>query len=541
MSRTSLIALCRAAIAVLSIAAMAGGALQALSDQPAWEAASPDIRVGDQIRLEVRLTGLADLPEPKDIKVTARRLDMGPDGMGAMTAPLEPVPSGKPGTLVFEADISMAGRWALALTADVPGVPEPVSGSVIFTAVDDKPEPDATDASGKPRKIAYYRNPMGLADVSPVPKKDSMGMDYIPVYEDELSGPPGSVQISLDKVQRAGVRTQKAELSSLGRTVMASGTVTPDEALVWITSAKFSGFVEKLHVAVTGTKVAAGQPLMTVWIENGDLLRKQADYLTALGTAPRRAEDDAILRARRNLEEFDFPADALDAIVRDRVPTRAIIMRARAAGTVIEKPAIEGMRFDPGHTHFKIADLTRLWVIADIAERDLGIIRPGQTATMQFSAYPGEEFNGRVSFVYPDVDMATRTGRVRIELANPHDRIKIGFYADVRIQADIADGPVLVVPESAVIDNGDRQLVIVANGNGRFEPRDVTTGGRGEGQVQILDGLMHGEEIVTTGNFLIDAESNLRAALTAFTAAGGEPSGANAAADENDAKAVHAQ
>ncbi|MGE0613773.1 MAG: efflux RND transporter periplasmic adaptor subunit [Hyphomicrobiales bacterium] len=495
----------------------------ARSDTPGWGAVSNEVDVGKKVRLEVRLKGVADMPEAKEITVTSTRLDMGPDGMGAMTAPVTPVSSTQPGVLAFESDLIMAGRWELKLAAKVPGRAEPVEGSVIFTAVDKTPKPSATGADGKPRKIIYYRNPMGLADISKEPKKDSMGMDYIPVYEDEVSGPAGSVQISLDKVQRAGVRLETAEMRDLGRSVLAFGTVQPDEAKVWITSAKFSGFVETLHVAVTGAKVSAGQPLMTVWMENGDLLRKQADYLTALKSPAPGDSDGAIARARRNLETFDFPQDAIEELTRTREPMRRIVMRARADGTVIEKPAIEGMRFDTGHTHFKIADLSNLWVIAEVAERDLGLVREGQTARMRFTAYPGETFEGRVSFIYPDVNMATRTGRVRIVVPNPDGRLKIGLYADVEIAGGATGGPVLAVRESAIIDNGERRVVMVAKGDGRFEPRDVETGMRGQGHVEIRKGLEKGEQVVATGNFLIDAESNLRAALTAFTAPPDQP------------------
>lgn len=500
------------------------GSRPAWSDTPGWQAVSADVGVGNKIRLEVRLKGVTSPPDPKDISLTSARLDMEPDGMAAMTATVNAVASDRPGVLAFESDLTMAGRWALRLATRVPGLAEPVNGSVVFNAIDDTPKPAAGNASGKQRKIVYYRNPMGLPDVSPTPKKDSMGMDYIPVYEDEVSGPAGTVQISLDKVQRAGVRLEKAGHRNMGRSVLANGTVTPDEAKLWIASAKFSGFVEKLHVAVTGAKVSAGEPLMTVWIENGDFLRKQADYLTALKSPAPNDADGAIARARRNLETFNFPADALEELARTREPTRKITMRARAAGTVIEKPAIEGLRFDTGQMHFKIADLTTVWVIAEVAELDLGLIRDGQKARMRFNAYPGEVFEGHVSFVYPDVTMATRTGRVRIVVPNPDDRLKIGLYADVEVLAGTGNGPVLAVPEPAIIDNGERRVVMVARGDGRFEPRDIETGARGGGYVEIRKGLEAGEEVVTSGNFLIDAESNLRAALSAFAAPKPDPS-----------------
>lgn len=498
-------------------------AAPARSDAPGWEAVSGEVDVGKKVRLEVRLKGVANTPDPKEIAVTSTRLDMGPDGMDTMIAPVTPVSSTRPGVLAFESDLIMAGRWELKLAAKVSGQAEPVEGSVIFTAIDRKPRPSTTGADGKPRKIVYYRNPMGLADISKEPKKDSMGMDYIPVYEDEVSGPAGSVQIRLDKVQRAGVRFEKAGRRDVGRSVLAHGTVAPDESKMWIASAKFSGFIETLHVAVTGAKVAAGQPLMTVWLENGDLLRKQADYLTALKSPAPNDKDGAIARARRNLETFDFPQDAIEELARTREPTRRIVVRARGPGTVIEKPAIEGMRFDMGSMQFRIADLSTLWVVAEVAERDLGLIREGHKARMRFTAYPGETFEGQVSFIYPDVTMATRTGRVRIVVPNPDGRLKIGLYADVEIAGRASGGPVLAVPEPAIIDNGERRVVMVAKGEGRFEPRDIETGMRGQGYVEIRKGLEEGEQVVATGNFLIDAESNLRAALTAFTAPPDQP------------------
>ena len=521
MKRNARLALCGATAAVFTIATVVVWGMlslgNALSDQPGWEAISQEVGVGKDIRFEVRLRGVATMPGPGDITVSSTSLSMAPDGMPTMTTPVKYIASNDAGILKFVSEIAMAGRWELKLVTRVPGLDEPLASSIIFTAVDATPKPEPSQASGKPRKIVYYRNPMGLADVSQEPKKDSMGMDYIPVYEDEVSGPPGSVKINLDRVQRAGVHIQKVVKHTLGRTVLATGTVTPDEARVRVTSAKFSGFVEKLHVAETGATVNAGEPLMTIWIENGDLLRKQADYLTALRTSDQGNSNDGIARARRNLETFDFPQDALDEIARTRSSTRTIIMRARTGGTVLEKPAIEGMRFDTGHMHFKIADLSVVWVIAEVAERDLGAIRSGQRARMQFTAFPGEAFNGRVSFIYPDVNMESRTGRVRIELANPDNRIKIGLYADVEIEADIANGPVLAVPESAIIDDGERRVVMVSRGDGRFEPRDVEIGARGEGLVEIRKGLEVDEEVVTTGNFLVDAESNLRAALSTFT------------------------
>ncbi len=481
-----------------------------------WEAVQPEVMVGKAVRLEVRLTGDAANLVATPIAVTSSRLDMAPDGMAAMTAQLRPVASSRAGILAFDADLVMAGRWALTVAAQVEGQTQPVSGSVVFTATERLPDAAPERLPGGARKPVYYRNPMGLADISPQPKKDSMGMDYIPVYAEELSGPSGTVRIAPERVQRAGVRTEVVMLRHLVRSIRAVGTIVPDESRVAIVTAKFDGFIEHLFVPLTGADVRAGQPLARVWIESREILQKQADYLTALRTGAARLGD--VERAEQNLRLFSISEQEIAQLRRSGQALRTIVMTAPTNGTVLEKPAIVGMRFAAGDMLFRTADLSTVWAMTQVAERDLAWIRPGQPARLVMKAYPDTTVEGTVAFVYPEIDMATRTARVRIELPNRDGRLRGGLYADVTIEAQAGNGAVLAVPDSAIIDNGTKRIVFVDKGSGTFEPRALTVGQRGNGYAEVREGLAEGERIVVTGNFLIDSESNLRAALASFVA-----------------------
>lgn len=479
---------------------------------PTWEAVQVEVPVGKAVRLEVRLRGAS--AAPGTITVTSSRIDMGPDGMPTMAAPLRQVTAEAPGTLAFEADLAMAGRWALTLETNVAGQSQPVKGTVVFTAVEKRSEAAPPADASQERRILYYRNPMGLPDTSPVPKKDSMGMDYIPVYSDEVSGPAGTIKITPEKVQNAGVRTELVERRDLSRTVRAVGTIIPDESRLAVVAVKFGGFVEELLVSTAGVEVRAGQPIARVWIESTEILQKQADFLTALRGGASRGGN--IESTERNLRLFGIPAQAVDQLRRTGEPVRSVVLNAPASGTVLEKPAVVGMRFAAGDTLFRMADLSTMWAMVQVSERDLALVRPGQTATITLKAYPGAPVEGRVALVYPELGMATRTARVRIALPNRDGLLRSGLYAEAAIRTSIGNGPVIAVPGSSIIDSGTRQVAFVSKGDGKFEPRDLALGSRGNGYVEVREGLAEGERIVTAGNFLIDAESNLRTALTGF-------------------------
>jgi Cu(I)/Ag(I) efflux system membrane fusion protein len=394
------------------------------------------------------------------------------------------------------------------------------------TAPVSPPAPPAPPAAGGDHKILYYRNPMGLPDSSPVPKKDSMGMDYIPVYAEESGG---TVTISPERIQMLGVRTEAASFRPMAHTVRAVGTVVADERRIGVVNPKFEGWIEQLHVNTTGETVRRGEVLLEVY--SPDLVLAQREYLVARSAAADMAHADPMARDNANaiaaaalsrLKNWDISADQLARLQRSGVAKRTLTLNAPIGGIVMDKPALQGLHFGAGDMLYRIVDLSTVWLIADVFEQDLAQIRPGQTATITVQAYPGRVFEGRVAFVYPTLNAQTRTAKVRIEVPNPDLLLKTDMYATVEIAAPAESAPILAVPDSAVLDTGTKQTVLVDRGEGRFEPRAVKLGKRGGGYVVVREGLRDGEKVVTGANFLIDAESNLRAALQAFTSPEGK-------------------
>jgi Cu(I)/Ag(I) efflux system membrane fusion protein len=351
------------------------------------------------------------------------------------------------------------------------------------------------------RRILFYRNPMGLPDTSPVPKKDWMGMDYIPVYEGEEQDDGKTVKVSLDKVQRSGVRTEAVEARVIVRPVRAVGTVMHDESRLTIVTMRSDGYIEDLFVNKTGQHVHAGDPLFRVY--SPEIISAQIDLRVAGG-------------AEQRLRNLGVPESHIREVRAGKNPM-SLVWPAPATGDVIEKRVINGQRVKAGDELYRIADHSHLWVIADVSESDLSAIKVGTRAIVTVRAYAAQPVEGEVTFIYPELRAETRTARVRIELPNPDDLLKIDMYADVLFQTGAKEQPAIAVPTSAVIDSGTRQIVLVAKGEGRFEPRAVKLGRRGDGDVEVLDGINMGEEVVTAATFLIDAESNLKAALQAFT------------------------
>jgi Cu(I)/Ag(I) efflux system membrane fusion protein len=371
-----------------------------------------------------------------------------------------------------------------------------------------------------PGRILYYRHPMGLPDTSPVPKKDSMGMDYVPVYEGEVPQGPGFV-IPADKLQRLGVRTTEAGPRRLARSVRAVGTVEVDERREAAVSPKFEGYVTRLYVATTGAPVRRGEPLLDVY--SPELVSAQEEYLVARRNLDAQAGAGAELRARlerlvaasrMRLENWDIDPHDIAAIERGR-SQKTVLVRSPVDGVVLEKRAVVGQRFVAGETLYKVASLDRVWLVANVFEQDLSSLAPGRPARATFAAYPGETFAGTLAFIYPTLESETRTLAVRVELPNPSQRLKPGLYGTVEIAAPAVDAAV-AVPESAVLDSGTRRLVFAAYNGGRFEAREVELGARADGYVAVERGLDAGQAIVVDGNFLIDAESNLRAGAGAF-------------------------
>jgi Cu(I)/Ag(I) efflux system membrane fusion protein len=373
--------------------------------------------------------------------------------------------------------------------------------------------PPAPRAPGRDRKLLYYRNPMGLPDTSPTPKNDSMGMAYLPVFADEdaAGDPPGTVRITPSRMQTLGVRTGTVEMRpAAARSVRATGTVQFDERHLATVTTKVAGWVERLAVSAMGDPVRRGQVLAELYAP--ELVVAEKEYLVAA-----RMGGDLQAASVSRLRALDVPEDEIARLRRTGAVTRRIAVRAQANGVVTEKLVQEGMRIGPGEPLYKTADLSTVWLVADVQEQDLGAVQPGQKAAATFVAYPGRTFEGTVEFIYPVLSAATRTGRVRVVVANPDLALRSAMYAAVQIDAPAGSGPVMAVPNSAVIDSGARQVVLVDRGEGRFEPRPVRLGTHGDDWVQVLDGVKPGERVVVGANFLIDAESNLRAALQGFS------------------------
>jgi Cu(I)/Ag(I) efflux system membrane fusion protein len=366
-------------------------------------------------------------------------------------------------------------------------------------------------ASGE-RKVLYYRNPMGLPDTSPVPKKDWMGMDYIAVYEGEDVDDGSTVRISLDRVQRAGVRTEAAEIRRFGKPVRAAGKIVADERTLRVVALKSGGFVQKLFVNASGQTVKAGEPLFRLY--SPEILKAQAAYRAAMVSANGR-RDAKVDGARQRLLNLDVPKSHIQRIGTKGEMPLTIDWPSPASGTIMERSIIEGEEAAAGRVLFRIADLTRVWIIAEISEQDFAGIHAGAPARVTLRAMPDEVITGEVSFVYPELNAETRTGRLRIELPNPEGRVKLEMYADISIETGDRDR--LSIPVDAVIESGKTPVVLVDRGEGRFEPRAILLGVRSDGYVEVREGLSAGEQVVVGANFLIDAESNLKAALKAFT------------------------
>jgi Cu(I)/Ag(I) efflux system membrane fusion protein len=397
---------------------------------------------------------------------------------------------------------------------------------VAMSANADTPAP----APVKARKLRYYRNPMGLADTSPVPKKDPMGMDYIAVYEGEddevgtATGATNLISISTEKVQKLGVRTEAASRRMLGKAVRATGRIEPDERRVYTIAPKFEGYIERLHVNVTGQPVGKGAPLFEVY--SPELVSAQREYAIAIQgvKAMENGSGEALAGMKQladsslaRLRNWDLPAEQLAALVSTGQAQRTITFRSPVSGIVTEKKALQGMRFMPGEMLYQVTDLSSIWVVGDVFEQDIALIEPGAKASVKVTAYPSRVFEGRVTYVYPTLKAETRSVPIRVELANPGQLLKPAMFAQVELQVG-AKAPVLTIPDSAVIDSGKRRIVLVQVKEGRFEPREVELGARGENHVEVLKGVRDGEQVVVTANFLIDAESNLKSAVAGMGA-----------------------
>lgn len=436
--------------------------------------------------------------------------------MAAKPAATETVPAKATGPVIYYRDPT--GKPLYALTPKVtdggqPYVAVHASEDARFDVAQGNADPPSSE-----RKVKFYRNPMGLPDTSPTPKKDSMGMAYIPVYVGE-DRDDGSVKLSLGKIQRTGVETATIGKHPITRTIKAPGVIQLDERRIVVIAPRFDGYVEKVGPVTTGSHVHKGDVLAKVFGQ--EVLNEAARLLVEQHDRP--GASGSVIGATRRLQNLGVPEEFMDRVKRERRVPDTFEYRSPIDGDVLERNWSDGEGFKAGDVGFKIADHSLVWVMADVAEGDIAAVERGQKVSITTRAYPGRTFNGTIAVIYPHLMKDTRTARVRIELPNADLALMPDMYADAEI-ATGADANVVAVPASAIIDSGRRQVVLLALGDGRFEPREIKPGRRGNGFVQVLSGVAEGDKVVVNGNFLIDAESNLQAALKGFA----EPSATEA-------------
>jgi RND family efflux transporter MFP subunit len=441
---------------------------------------------------------------------------------------------------------SHAARYTCAMhpfiITDKPG-DCPICGMKL-TKIEEAPAPGggtaaspapAASPSGGARKILFYRNPMNPNVTSKTPAKDEMGMDYIPVYEDEGRGSGGggntpegyaAVQVGMERAQMAGIQSATAVRETIGQPVRAVGLVVSDETRVRRVQAKIDGWIEKLHTNFTGQLVTKGQPLMEIY--SPDLVASQREYLLARAGAERMKESpyaDAremssglVKAARTRLKLFDVPESFIEELERTGNVRRTVTLDAPVSGYVTGKEIFEGTRVSPGMDLLTVTDLSHVWIDADLYEYEAQYVRVGQAAVLDTVADPGTKMKGRVAYIYPTISPETRTLKVRFDFPNPGLRLKPQMYANVSLDLRSVTG--VVIPDSALIETGVRVIVFVNAGGGSFEPREVKVGVRGNGKAQILSGVNAGDNVVVGANFLLDSESKLRAALMKMTGGG---------------------
>lgn len=368
-----------------------------------------------------------------------------------------------------------------------------------------------TEAATSGKKVLFYRSPMDPSFVSKNPGKDNMNMDLVAVYEGDPGADLSTISLNGATIQRMGVRLAPVQRRSLVRVVRAIGRVEFDETRVTTVNMKFDGWIEKLWVNETGKYVKRHAPLLAVY--SPELVASQEEYLQIRQNAASGPHSEHLVRAaRQRLREFDVSRSLLKRIEQSGKSERRIAMSSPSSGYVIHKTAFEGTFVKKGTNLFTLGDLDALWVLADVFESDAPWIAPGQKASVELDYQPGHIQQATVDYVYPTLDKKSRTLQVRLLLPNPNVTLKPGMFATVRIHTEPV-GKALVVPTSAVIHSGERNVAFVSKGEGRFEPRDLSLGVAGDDAYQVLSGLTEGEQVVVSGQFLLDSESRLKEAV----------------------------
>ncbi len=414
-------------------------------------------------------------------------------------------------------------------TSDKPG-DCPICGMKLVPMEDEGASGHTATVQPGARRIAFYRSPMDPSVRSDKPAKDEMGMEFVPVYEDELQGAASDVSgraivtISPERRQLLGVRSEQIQKIRRAHRIRTVGRVAVDERRLRHIHTKFDGYVERLYVDYTGRFVGRGERLLSIY--SPDLVATQQEYLLAhrgqarlAGSAARSAAQgsvDLLEAARQRLLLWDIrPAD-IEKLEKAGQVTRTLDVHSDIGGYVVQKMAYQGMRVTPADALYDIADLSHLWVLADVYEYNLPSVALGMEGQIAVASMPDRDWKGRVTYISPTVEERTRTIKVRLEVDNKRGELKPDMYANVFLQVDLGDG--LVVPDGAVINAGDRRLVFLDHGEGRFEPREVKLGTKVNGSgLQVISGLAEGDRVVTSANFLLDSESSLKAAVSGMS------------------------
>jgi Cu(I)/Ag(I) efflux system membrane fusion protein len=406
----------------------------------------------------------------------------------------------------------------------------PICGMKLVKVEKAKGGPGEGEEGKKPsgeRKVLFYRSPMDPKQTSKTPRKDEMGMDYVPVYEDEVAGPSGipglaTVEIDPARQQLIGLKTAEVTRGPIGGAWRTVGRVAIDETRVRHINLKVPGFVERVFVDFVGKKVKKGDPLFSIY--SPELLAAQEEYLLALktkdalsraGGATVKDGDDLLAASRRKLALWDVPASEIDRLAKTGQPTKTLTFYSPIAGVVTKKDIVEGMKLEAGAMPYEIVDLSSVWVLADVYESELRFVTEGMKATLALNAFPNRGFKGSVVFIDPVLDPRTRTVKVRLTFPNPTGELRPEMFGEVVLLGPPHDG--LRIPVDAVIDSGTERIVFVAIGEGKFQPRKLELGADDGTYVEVESGLVEGERVVTRANFLIDSESRLRASLAEMT------------------------
>ncbi len=391
-------------------------------------------------------------------------------------------------------------------------------------------------AHGTMPQVEYTR-PMhpGFVTRDPKARCPECGMKLVPKDPDAAperaavpaEGVPGltAVELTAERIQLIGMKTAVALREPLGSSIRTVGYVTASEKGLVSVNARFSGWIESLGAGDIGQLVGRGDVLATVY--SPDVAAAQQQFLAAarwsdprsVGAPAPGTPQPQVDYARQKLELLGLAPQDIDALVASGKPSQTVNVRAPVRGYIAKKAALRGVYVQPGTEIFQIADLSSVWVIADVYESEIGRVKVGQRAVLELAAYPGEKFTGKVAFIYPALAQGSRTLQARVEFKNPGMKLRPGMYGDVTL--DLGASSAIAIPADALVDTGEVQYVFVSKGSGRFEPRRVRAGWSGGGRVAVLEGLAEGERVVTTANFLLDSESRLRAAIEGFGAGSG--------------------